>query len=661
VALHRIVLLALAACSDGGASDPDASADSGSFLLTIEPPVLELESVGGAQPSAAFRAFRSTRLGSMEPVSPDAWTIAHDRMGAIDPSGTFVANGRAGGEVEITARVGTTTATARATVRIVRSIPLDPSVPAAIPPLFDTLPEEEDPFEAASIVYPLEGARLPNNAGAPDVQWIAPSEIGDAFRITFESPFARVTGYAFHANTGFGSRFLVDRDSFRAVADSSRNESLSVRVDRLPASHESVVRGAPVSIWLSEDGIFGTLYYWQVATDPQASDVYRIDAATSARTSVFATEPGTCVGCHALSRDGRKLAATLDSRGPDWVTVIADATSSTRPPRELVTPLDPAFNFLAFSPDGARILASQPLSGDPDDTRLLLLGEDATPIAEDDLPSGAAGYPAWSPDGALVAWMEGGGDGPRGTDEGTRVVIADATEAGLDDPRTLHDGVTLQDSPEGGLTDSRPTFSPDSRWVVFAHGTRSVSAVDIAAERPRAGLYLVPVGGGPAVRLDRGMGRNGPVDAFWPVFSPFATEEADGGKLFWLAFYSRQDYGNERSGTRGTGRRQLWVMAIDPVIANGGTDPSHPPYWLSGQDVRADDIAAQWAATACRAQGEDCSASSECCSGVCGEGPDPVCEPPAVCRRYGESCESAADCCPGLECNLHVCGYEPPI
>src|SRR5690606_5220131 len=140
-----------------------------------------------------------------------------------------------------------------------------------------------------------------------------------------------------------------------------------------------------------------------------------------------------------------------------------------------------------------------------------------------------------------------------------------------------HEGLDLEGSLEGGQTDSRPTWSPDSRWIAFAHGTRSISSIDPGGAPPRAGLYLVPREGGAPLRLDRGMGREGPVDAFWPVFSPFVTRDESGGPRFWLAYYSRQPYGNARAGTRGTGRRQLWVMAIDPALAERGEDPSHPP------------------------------------------------------------------------------------
>jgi hypothetical protein len=105
-------------------------------------------------------------------------------------------------------------------------------------------------------------------------------------------------------------------------------------------------------------------------------------------------------------------------------------------------------------------------------------------------------------------------------------------------------------------------------------------------------------------------------------------------------------------------------MAIDPAIASHGLDPSHPPYWIPGQDVAADDIAAHWAPTACLPQGEECNASSECCSGHCGpvgELEELRCLPPQGCRQAGESCETADDCCGTSVCNLNVCGYQPPF
>jgi hypothetical protein len=669
--------LALSACTtrmepaDGGLGDGAIDL----IGLELEPASAMLESVDGSTPSVVFRAYARTLDGARVEVEGATFTVSDERIGVIDGSGTFVATARAGGEVEVVARaIGAIGAPieARATVRVRVDVtlPLAPGVPSDLPDRFETYPQADEPFEAASIEYPLDGARMPNNVTAPMVQWHPRQSLGDGFRIVVEGEHVIVRGFTWDDGRTFTSSWPFAPELWRVVADSARGRELTMRVDRIRAGTDRVVLGAPVSIWLSEDGIFGTLFYWQVRVDPQASDVLRLDAASGRRESVFASEPGTCVGCHALSHDGRRLAATTDARATTWVTAVVDTASASAPPPDLFAPLSPAYHFFAFSPDGARILASRAEGTESlGSTRLALLdGATGAPIAgATGLPTGEAGYPAWSPDGEWVAWMDGGGDGTRGTDAATRIAIAPVEGASaLGATRVLHEGAALEaGSLEGGRTDSRPTWSPGSDWIAFAHGTRSVSAVSIDGEPPRASLYLVSREGGEAIRLARGMGREGPVDAFWPMFSPFVTEEADGTRHVWLAFYSRQDYGNDRAGTADTGRRQLWVMAIDPARAAAGEDPSYPPYWLGGQETRADNIAAIWAPTACRGLDESCSASSECCSGECAAAdpamPDVLtCRPPIACRRHGESCEVASDCCQGV-CNLGVCGYEPPI
>lgn len=665
-----LLAAALAGCTVGSSAPRDGGplTDAGParpLEARIAPAEIALESVDGSTPSVTFDVSVRDALGDPVAVDRTRWVLTDERLGSVDPSGTFTATGRAGGTVEVLAMVEsggeTLIAEARVTVRVELAVDAPPELVAR----FEGTPEVEDPFEAVTLLYPLDGAHMPNNVGPPDLQWHPVDAPGDTYRIVMETPHATVRSYVAHDGPGFGSHHAVDPRAFRALADSARSAEVTLRVDRLPAGGDRVILGHPVTIFLSEDGLYGTLYYWQVRAAPAQSDVFRIDAATSARESVFDVEGSTtCVGCHTLSQDGRRLAATLGGDG-GWRSTVVDAASGTTPPAELLGPLVPAYHAIAWSPDGDRALASRPLAGDRDDTRLFLLdGADGRELEATGLPTAPAGSPTWSPDGARVAWMEGGGDGPSGTEAATRIVIADVARDAFT-PRVLHEGAALADSPEGGVTDSHPTFSPDSRYVVFAHGTSSVSTTDGVEAAPRSGLYLVSVEGGEPIRLDEGMGPEGPVDAFWPVFSPFVTVEADGRLLYWLAFYSRQAFGNDRVGTGGTRRRQLWLTAIDPARAEAGADPSHPPYWLPGQDRTADDIAALWAPTACRGRGEGCAASSECCSGECAAAdpaaPDVLtCRPPRTCRTAGQSCETEDDCCSGLGCNLNVCGYAPP-
>ncbi len=668
------LITAVAGCTLQSAHDDDAGVtfeDSGlsaNLHFAIEPADITLESVDGSTPSVTLHVFADPLVGERFEVTPLRWELDHDRVGTIDERGTFTANGDAGGAVTVRAIVPTTplvTVETTLAVHLQLTVTPDPSVPRDRIDDMERLPETQDPFGAATLLYPLDGARMPNNVATPDLQWEPIGGAGDLYRVVVRSEHIEVRAYAIDDETAsFRSRYRVDPSIFRRVVDSAAGAEITFRVDRLAASGESVISGEPVSITLSEDGLFGTLYYWQVRTQPQSSDVFRLNAASAERTSVFGSSGSStdCVGCHTVSHDGRHLAATRSSIG-GWFTSVVDAASESTPPALELGPLMPAYHTLAWSPSGERILGSRPVATDRNDTRLFLLdGSDGSELDASGLPSGVAGQPTWSPDGALVAWLEGGGDGPDGTAAQTRIVIADATAEGFD-ARVLHDGGDLPLSPEGGLTDSHPTFSPDSRFIAFAHGTRSISSSDSSVGRPRSALYLVSVEGGDPIRLERGMGPEGPVDAFWPVFSPFVTEEADGRVLYWLAFYSRQRYGNDRAGTGNTHRRQLWLMAIDPALARQGLDPSYPPYWIPGQDIAADDIAAHWAPTACLSHGEECSASSACCSGRCADDGSGalVCLPPETCRRPGESCETAADCCGGSECNLNVCGYQPPI
>lgn len=650
---------------DGGIpADAGLSSD---LRFTIEPLSPVLESVDGSTPSVALRVMAESTGGDRFEVTPFRWELDDDRLGDIDAQGIFTATGRAGGTVTARATVSTrptaTIVETTITVRIDVTVPPGPAAPRERIDDFDRLPSVHDPFRSVTLLYPLEGAVMPNNVRPPDLQWHPLGAAGDLFRIVLESEHVTVRAFVVHGGASFRSHYAIDSNTFRVIADSVRGGHVRIRVDRLPVGAEAVIAGQPITIELIEDGLFGTLYYWQVRTAPQASDVFRLHAASGERTSVFAsTSESDCVGCHTVSHDGRHLAATRNGPG-GWFTEVVDVASQTTPPPTYLGPL-PAYHTLAWSPTGTRALASRPLAIDRNDTRLFLLdASNGAELPASGLPSVPAGQPTWSPDGKLVAWMEGGGDGPDGTDARTRIVIAEVDGDSFA-PRVLHDGGDLADSPEGGLTDSHPTFSPDSRFIAFAHGTRSVSSGTSNAERSRSALYLIPVDGGEPIRLDRGMGPEGPVDAFWPVFSPFVTQDSNGRLLYWLAFYSRQAYGNEHAGTAGARRRQLWLMAIDPAIASHGLDPSHPPYWIPGQDVAADDIAAHWAPTACLPQGEECNASSECCSGHCGpvgELEELRCLPPQGCRQAGESCETADDCCGTSVCNLNVCGYQPPF
>jgi hypothetical protein len=274
------------------------------------------------------------------------------------------------------------------------------------------------------------------------------------------------------------------------------------------------------------------------------------------------------------------------------------------------------------------------------------------------LPATGAAHPDWSPDGMRLAYVANVNGSWAVDFSAGDLAIADRTSEMMFAPgRVIHRGMSTPERP----VVAHPSFSPDSRWVAFQHGTNSRGANSEDRANPNGypgRLELVSASATPdqpALVLARANGDT--TDSYWPNFSPF-----NGGGYFWLAFYSRRDYGNAQAGTRGTRRRQIWVTAVSNNPGATG-DPSSVPYWLPGQETRVDNMSAFWAPVACRMNMETCSVSSECCSGVCQRGADGMfrCDRPAMqeCRRAGRTCSSNADCCDGLVCFANVCGAPP--
>ena len=70
---------------------------------------------------------------------------------------------------------------------------------------------------------------------------------------------------------------------------------------------------------------------------------------------------------------------------------------------------------------------------------------------------------------------------------------------------------------------------------------------------------------------------------FMPSFAPVVA-----GGYAWVVFVSRRSFGNELTGAPDT-VKQLWISAID-LDAPGGTDPSHPAFWLPAQNPSTNTI-----------------------------------------------------------------------
>jgi hypothetical protein len=142
------------------------------------------------------------------------------------------------------------------------------------------------------------------------------------------------------------------------------------------------------------------------------------------------------------------------------------------------------------------------------------------------------------------------------------------------------------------------------------------------------------------------------------------------GGYYWVFFTSRRAYGNTiapRGGLVPGGgelygweqqpspRKKLWVAAIDLDYAEHADDedPSHPAFYVTGQELYAGNMRAFAALEPCRARGASCESGAECCEGFCRQtGVDgenrPVTQcvaPPPACSYEDETCTTASDCC----------------
>ena len=171
-------------------------------------------------------------------------------------------------------------------------------------------------------------------------------------------------------------------------------------------------------------------------------------------------------------------------------------------------------------------------------------------------------------------------------------------------------------------------------------------------------VWLSGVDGSNPVALDQANGTGllmGPEisSTYEPTFMPVAA-----GGYFWLVVVSERQYGNTLTNTDPTTRnKQLWVTAIDSTPMPG-VDPSHPAFWLPGQDTTNNNMRGEWALSPCQTIGQTCTAGYDCCAGFCiddGMGMLTCSNQSAGCSMVGDKCTTNADCCDST--NTCIAGF----
>jgi hypothetical protein len=680
----------------GGASSSGSSGFGGDdgaaravTSLTVDPPTATLDLTNAPFPTQTFKATAHYSDGATGSVTA-AWTASNAAVGNIDGSGVYTPRGTQGGSVIVTATVGDKTATATLTVKL-HQIDNPANLDAATQA---SLLGANTADGAIVWTYPYDGMAYTRGLNAPEMMWNG-NAAGDVYAVHIESPTYElqtftaaipVTALAGATPTG-AAAFDFDASRWATFASSTSGDATITVTRKHGAAFTKVVQ----QTWkMASRSMSGTIYYWainraavvRIKPGAAAPDFFLSSATVpppgEANGNGVVTNQMFCPSCHTVSSDGSTLAMGTGDWGGGgvndvWSTLYdLNAGATTFHGYQTTNPAT-RFPLAALTPDGKILVENwAEVRGNPS-------GKDDRPL-DISAPSGAtvpaitgtdletlvgAGhhtfFPVFSADNALFSYV----------DSTTGELFA------LDwNPTTkkFSNKVKVAAAPAGDGKISYPTISPDHRWIVYQVGPDFGSlntaylgdlfAVDIKNPENPIALGQINTTMSAAATTARDQHRS-----YEPAFAPVAS-----GGYFWLVFHSRRTYGNRLvdvpyvNGTEGSGTKQLWVAAINVAGLNATTtDPSHPPFWLPGQDPATRNMRGYWALDPCHSDGESCATGTDCCNGFCDATNDagaPICgKTKPGCSQAGDKCDVAADCCnaaSGVTCINHACSEPAP-
>jgi len=694
--------------------------------LYFQPATATIVLDGTAARTASFTLLAVDSTGQMSIVTPDSVAFDRPDLATVSNADPVVATAPPPGSASPYAGSGTihaiyhgkeAVASVTVQVHLVDYGPglnaLSPAVVALSGSIF-----QSDPAPGiAPLLYPYDQTVWPLGLTSPLLMWNAP-ETGDTYRLSYSEKNYSFDGY--YQLPSLPGQMRLDQsvwDRLTASNDAKNgSDPLSFTLYRYPPTSTGPAYLIQTQTWtIAPESLQGAIYYWtasKTAAGVALGHISRFTPGTGA--APVQLNNGVCMGCHAVNAQGTILVGDVDDQDNDGTggavhTVPSVAPygnwSGTRPwaSFDITQPGQPLIyqstKFgadVALTPDGKFVVFGGPTAavgskyislGDP------LTGNVVTTSGLDQVTGFAASetnleMPAFSPDGTMLAVVESdnGGD-PDNVIPDMPEVIAylSFNESGpMFDP-TLHtivDGTSPAFATTGnGL--GYPSFTPDSTAIAFHAGTTPTGCTGGSACDDTVvddgNLFIATVAGGAPIRL---AAADDPPDAgdsnasVEPTFNPVQR-----GGYSWAVFTSMRAWGNQpwpadvTSTAHVNGKRRLWVTAVDTMI--GSTDPSHPAFYLEGQDDTPN-MRGFWTLAACiptpgapaggsaasdaggsaaadagaappdAAVGDGgagaCTNGFNCCSGFCQNG---MCVDigKVACVGVGGGCTTASDCC----------------
>lgn len=694
-----------------GAGGSDDGADKGVHALSILPADSTVV-VDGSSTS-----LQLTAAVDGAPTTGVKWSVDDVLVGVVDASGVFRAFGDRAGVVTVTARYGSlqATTTVRVQAQLTDSKVALTADDMAL--LRAGGPVSADfgwlyPYEGTVFPEGLSAPLMQFSGPVADALYVRVS----FSNFDYEGFYAPVGPSAEELAAGASPdpakwplRAMLTAQAWDSIVKSTNGrEDITVSVTKLTAGQSSgpIVR----HLRIANGALQGMLYY-NTYNSGNGGRIMRVPLGGVAEPVMGqeGSDPATrCTVCHSVSANGKVFVAARgwseepvgkNSGNPFESASFNFSAEGVASVRKLDTSDGRTFAFGALTPDGQWMMMNGVPDVPLDDARVRgLSGYDPDPMddfkveplfsklidtssgAVVDVPSLTAQVklaltPQFAPDGSALAfsWYD---------DSPGRTLAVISFDGNRSPPQVGLASAVLQSSSE---VLAWPSFTPDAKALLF-HAGDGYDTNRHGGGASYAQVRLLDLHGNVVSQLPalNGIGADG--KPYLPYGDGGLESDASGkplaygtphmnyepnvlpvalGGYYWVFFTSRRTYGNviapsgalplsdKPFGTSETSpRKKIWVAAVD-IDYHGKVDPSHPAFYLPGQDLVSGNMRAFAALAPCRANGASCSSGVQCCDGFCRPKDETAANlvfecvplPSDACAGENEACSTTADCC----------------
>src|SRR6218665_2284675 len=317
---------------DGGGTKPDGGSNDGGITLdslAISPPNPVLTASGTTAGVQKFSVLGIYSDGHSEDLTAQAFLSIEDtRLGTFSGP-TFTSSTSVGGKSAVHARVDTVSVSTDLLLQLAQKT-TDPSPGSAdVPANADSkFGGTVDPTRKPSIVYPVDKVMVPPNLGQLEIHFTPGPTTNTLFELRFINDITDVgvflrcylpSGVTLPTGIARGCIYTPDATVWKLLAESNRGGQLvTLALRATDDAGTSVGVSDPISLQFARAEIKGALYYWTTKPDQVGVTGYGFggtgpQTATSMLTRNNINTSGVgCVGCHSLSRNGKKLVAAVE-------------------------------------------------------------------------------------------------------------------------------------------------------------------------------------------------------------------------------------------------------------------------------------------------------------------------------------------------------------